>query len=140
MGLDMYLYGANHSYNKEDYTSSIQFEEVAYWRKQNAIHNWIVLNVQDSVDNCALYYVSEKNLKRLLLACRTVLENPTVETAMKILPTKEGFFFGGTDLEDKHEFEYYLAGLKYTVDVIRQLLKDNKFDSYYYQSSWWENV
>jgi hypothetical protein len=33
-----------------------------------------------------------------------------------------------------------LAGLKYTVDVIRQLLKDNKFDSYYYQSSWWENV
>ena len=65
-----------------------------------------------------------------------MLENPTVETAMKILPTKEGFFFGGTDLTDKHEFEYYLAGLKYTVDVIRHLLNENKFDSYYYQSSW----
>lgn len=136
MGLDMYLYGAIHKIDSETTTSKIKLEEVGYWRKQNAIHNWIVKNVQDNVDNCAMYYVPEHDLKKLLLACKTVLENPTVENAMKILPTLGGFFFGGTDLTDDFELEYYLDGLKYTVKLIRELLAEDEFDSYYYKSSW----
>ena len=27
-------------------------EMVGYWRKQNAIHNWFVENVQDGIDDC----------------------------------------------------------------------------------------
>ena len=136
MGLDMYLYGGSVSFDKEDYTSTIKLEEVAYWRKQNAIHNWIVQNVQDGIDNCALYYVDVEDLKKLLLICRKILENPTVENAMELLPTKEGFFFGGTDLTDEFEFKYYINGLKHTVEVIRKLLKENNFEFYYYRSSW----
>ena len=135
MGLDMYLYGATWKFNEETRKVKITLDEVAYWRKQNAIHNWIVQNVQNGVDNCAMYYLDERHLKKLLLACRQVLEKPTVETAMKILPTKEGFFFGGTDLTDNFEFEYYLDGLKYTVKTIRELL-ENGYEYYYYTSSW----
>lgn len=136
MGLDMYLYGAKHKIDSETTTSKIELKEVGYWRKHNAIHNWIVKNVQDNVDNCAMYYVPEHDLKKLLLACKTVLENPTMENAMKILPTVGGFFFGGTDLTDDFELEYYLDGLKYTVKLIRELLAEDEFDSYYYKSSW----
>lgn len=136
MGLDMYLYGAKHKFDSETCSSEITLVEVGYWRKQNAIHNWIVQNVQNNVDNCALYEVSEYQLKKLLLSCKTVLENPTVENAMRILPTVDGFFFGGTDLSDNFELEYYLDGLKYTVKLIRELLAKGEFEYYYYQSSW----
>ena len=138
MGLDMYLYGVNREYDStsEDCKVKLIFEEVAYWRKQNAIHNWIVKNVQDNVDNCALYYVDETHLKMLLVECKKVLENPTVENAMRFLPTVSGFFFGGTDLSDDFEMEWYLDGLKYTVEKIRELLKSEKYQYYYYQSSW----
>lgn len=135
MGLDMYLYGATWKVDEETSTVEITLTEVAYWRKQNAIHNWVVQNVQNGVDNCAMYYVDDSHLKKLLLACRRVLENPTVENAMNILPTKKGFFFGGTKLTDDFEFKYYLEGLKYTVEKIRELL-DEGYEYYYYNSSW----
>lgn len=136
MGLDMYLYGVTRIIDGESCTSVIKLEEVAYWSKHNAIHNWMVKNVQDNTDNRALYALDENCLKKLLESCCKVLRNPTVENAMKTLPTLDGFFFGGTDLTDDYELEYYLNGLKYTVGVIRELLKDGKYEYYYYQASW----
>ena len=136
MGLDMYLYGAIHKFDGETCTSEIKLEQVGYWRKHNAIHNWMVKNVQRDVDNCAIYEFSEDYLKKLLVACKQVLENPTAENAMTVLPTVSGFFFGGTDLNDDDELEYYLDGLKYTVKVIKELLKDGKYEFYYYHASW----
>ena len=136
MGLDMYLYGANIKFDGESSSHEIKLEEVVYWRKQNAIHNWMVNNVQNGVDNCAMYELSDTILKELLIACNNVLKNPTAENAMDVLPTREGFFFGGTDLTDKFELEYYLDGLKYTVKMIKTLLKEDKYDYYIYQSSW----
>ena len=136
MGLDMYLYGAIHKIDGETCSSVIKLEEVAYWSKHNAIHNWMVKNVQEGVDNRAMYCVSEECLKQLLVACNKVLRCPTVENAMNVLPTLKGCFFGGTDLNDDYELEYYLDGLKYTVKVIRELLKDGKYEYYYYNASW----
>ena len=132
----MYLYGATEIIDGETASSQIKLEEVAYWRKHNAIHAWMVNNVQRGTDNCAMYYVSESTLIKLLKVCNIVLANPTVENAMELLPTQAGFFFGGTDLEDDFEMEYYLDGLKYTVGVIKELIKDNKYNYYYYESSW----
>ena len=136
MGLDMYLYGATSKIDGESCTSEIHLEEVAYWRKHNAIHAWMVKNVQGGTDNCAMYSLSESTLKELLKVCNYVLANPTVDTAMSLLPTKDGFFFGGTDLNREFELEYYLDGLKYTISVIKDLLKEGKYEFYYYQSSW----
>jgi hypothetical protein len=84
MGLDMYLeariYVSGYSWDaaeKQDRVDTIfsaldfsrsDFERpsltvalpVGYWRKANQIHNWIVKNVQDDVDNCGEYYFSEE--------------------------------------------------------------------------------
>lgn len=135
MGLDMTLYGAKYYFDEKDRTSHITLDEVACWRKQNAIHNWIVINVQNSVDNCAMYVVMMDQLKELLSLCKEVLANPTAKNAMEVLPTQSGFFFGGTDLNKELELKYYLNGLKYTVEVIEELFNKD-FDFFVYESSW----
>lgn len=132
----MYLYGANWKIDGETTTSVITLEEVGYWSKHNAIHNWMLINVQAGVDNGAMYCLTDDHLKKLLAACCSVLKNPTVEHAMNVLPTKSGPFFGGTDLTDDFELEYYLDGLKYTVKTIRELLEADKYEYYYYHASW----
>jgi hypothetical protein len=107
--------------------------EVMYWRKANAIHRWFVDNVQNGVDNCAEYYVSTEQLTELRNLCKKVLEDP--ENAMELLPTKSGFFFGSTDIDD-----FFLQDLNNTVERIDYLLdlsevKDHSV-SFYYHSSW----
>jgi hypothetical protein len=75
MGLDMYLtrkvYVKNWSFRKPEELHEITvkrggqprtdinpekisyvIEDVAYWRKANAIHKWFVDNCQDGVDEC----------------------------------------------------------------------------------------
>ena len=51
MGLDMFLSKIPVSQRIED-TNYENCEEVAYWRKFNALHNWFVQNCQDGVDEC----------------------------------------------------------------------------------------
>lgn len=119
-------------------------EERMYWRKANAIHNWFVENVQGGEDDCNEYHVTYQDLAKLKETCDEVLkgrfENP--EIANELLPTKSGFFFGGTDYD-----EDYVADLEYTSYQIDQILAKVSWDTlkdsekvmisnYYYQSSW----
>src|SRR5262249_45779294 len=112
-------------------------EEVACWRKANAIHRWFVENVQRGEDNCAEYRVGEEDLRQLLSLCRQVLDGSELvdgevtngkrwqngtwvpildkgkvikdaSSAQRLLPTQEGFFFGSTDYD-----QYYLEDIKY---------------------------
>lgn len=138
-------------------------EEVMYWRKANDIHNWFVKNVQDGNDDCKEYYVTVDNLKELLSTLKEAVEimesSPTyykeivigfngsesVKDTVKvydindrlkeILPTTDGFFFGGTEYDD-----YYLEDCKETIIVLEKVLEENKHDSldvsFYYSSSW----
>lgn len=139
------------------------FEEVVYWRKANAIHKWFVDNVQYGEDDCDNYEVSKENIESLLNICKEVLENVKVEdgkvengytwspttgkvinyedgrvitnpeVCKKLLPTKEGFFFGATEYN-----EYYLQDLEYTVKELEKILKEFDFENNYlvYTSSW----
>lgn len=134
-------------------------EDVGYWRKANHIHKWFVDNVQDGADDCKEYYVSEEKLQQLLDACQQVVKFsklvkgkvangytyngnkrvPIIEdgkkikdpsVAMNLLPTTEGFFFGGTGYD-----EWYLKDVKDTIKIIEPLLKEEHGDIYY-SSSW----
>lgn len=182
MGLDMYLskhtYVKNWAHMKDDEKHKVVVkkggklrkdikpervsyivEEVAYWRKANAIHKWFVDHVQDGVDNCQTSYVSTEQLSELVDLCRKVLS--TVETvpgdvtngvqwtpdggavkltepgqviaqpgiASEILPTTAGFFFGSTDYD-----QYYLDDLRDTIRQIEPLLKEE--GEFYYHASW----
>ena len=100
----------------------------AYWRKVNSVHNWFVKNVQGGEDNCREYYVTKDKLAELREACLQAL----YEKDPSIIPPAEGFFFGGTDID-----EWYWTGIKDTIKQIDRLLKLDDYSlTFYYQSSW----
>jgi hypothetical protein len=98
MGLDMYLtkktYVENwpHMSYEEKYEIIIKkggeinkdiqperityiIENIAYWRKANAIHKWFVDNIQDGVDDCKEYYININDIKKLIDVCKQVKES-----------------------------------------------------------------
>ena len=100
-----------------------------YWRKANQIHGWFVRNVQNNVDDCGEYYVSHEKLESLRSVCSHALRDKRINALM---PT-EGFFFGGTDVD-----QYYWDEVKRTIKVIDKILNNPKHKelSFYYTSSW----
>lgn len=130
MGLDMYLYGVKDNYNLVDYNiGKIGISvECGYWRKANHIHKWFVDNVQDGIDNCASYYVSQETLEKLKAVCLEVLKDKS--KAPDLLPTQSGFFFGPTEYD-----EYYFQDIEDTIEIIDKCLKLD-FDYFTYESSW----
>lgn len=134
--------------------------EAGYWRKANAIHQWFVENVQNGEDDCKEYYVEREQLQELLDTVNKVLDSvkmvkgkiqngtkfengksePILEDgsyikdpsiAEELLPTTEGFFFGGTAYD-----QYYVDDLKLTKKILTKALKEPKDWEFYYQSSW----
>ena len=116
MGLDMYL---TYQYN----TTEPIDRDLCYWRKQNAVHRWFVMNVQGGKDDCASYVVNKDHLDRLLYACRMVVNNWDTEMSHEFaeyfLPTTTGFFFGSTDYD-----EWYFQGLLHTISTIETFFAD----------------
>tara|TARA_R110000824_G_scaffold186380_5_gene367673 strand:+ start:528 stop:1043 length:516 start_codon:yes stop_codon:yes gene_type:complete len=171
MGLDMYLlrktnfyYGTstepgitikNNNYNIQARRISEISEEVGYWRKFNALHNWFVTMCQDGNDDCGTHYVSRENLEDLHEALQLIVRNnpkvdgkyPIVKKEMSanpknMLPTKEGFFFGSTDYDDN-----YFDDVENAFTVITNLLSESQptkphgtigpvYQHFYYRSSW----
>jgi len=189
MGLDMYLekrhYVKNYDYMKPKDRHAITVargdgsdagikaericsvaEQVAYWRKANAVHQWFVTNVQKGKDDCGHYYVTIEQLQKLKADCDKVLANVKTKKAKvnagwrltaegkeellqdgervidtqiaeTVMPTQGGFFFGHTDYDD-----WYLDSLRYTSETIAGLLEEEAtapkgcYADYYYHSSW----
>lgn len=157
MGLDMYLIK-----RKKNDDMDFSFNEVAYWRKANQIHNWFVKNIQNGVDDCGLYEVSRQQLQELLIDCYTVLDMAACDlqemngglrkidgewkeerimgrkitnpgVVADILPTTSGFFFGSTEYD-----EWYLRDIENTIEQINTILDETDFeeDVILYTSSW----
>ncbi len=103
-------------------------EEVAYWRKANAVHKWFVDNCQDGVDDCREAYVTHKELEGLLELCKKALK-PSVKEE-EVLPTASGFFFGSTEYD-----QFYMEDMENTVEMMTEILAEDDTD-YYYRSSW----
>ena len=144
MGLDMYLSKKNYVWTEERKNLEIKglkdnrikpervsyiVEEVGYWRKANAIHNWFVKNVQNDVDDCGEYYVSIDDLNSLLDVVNMVLKDKKL--APELLPSQSGFFFGSTDYD-----KWYFDELKNTKKLLQTVLKEKNGSDFYYHSSW----
>ena len=104
-------------------------EEVGYWRKANAIHQWFVDNVQGGVDDCRDAYVEREKLEELLNLCKIVSIDK--DKAEQLLPTASGFFFGGTGYD-----EWYYDSIDRTIEIIEEALSDEEADHFEYHSSW----
>lgn len=157
MGLDMYLYAKKSKYSSEyrhpelcvypeplkeleqrieqDNFKSCYFIElyqIAYWRKFNALHNWIVENKADGVDHCQEIEIEREDLETLVALFEQILKEPS--KAKDLLPTCSGFFFGSKDYD-----EWYFQDMKYTVDIFKKIIKVLQKDeelSLVYQASW----
>ena len=106
---------------------SIEYE-YAYWRKDNQIHKWFVDNVQKGNDDCDYYEVEGSKLLELADLCLQVLRKRDENFSKEILPSYEGFFFGGYEYKD-----YYYEGLSRT---LKQLAEVRPNEVYTYTSSW----
>jgi hypothetical protein len=150
MGLDMSLTGIRYLSDYDDelkamkvainqmalaVRGNMEIEEIGckvmYWRKANAIHKWFVDNCQNGVDECQRSLVGFSQVKELLALCKKVKRYK--KQAPELLPTSEGFFFGGTEYDD-----WYFSNIQQTIDGLEKLFKIPNIDSwdFYYQSSW----
>ena len=118
MGLDMYLY------QKETH-------EVAYWRKANAIHGWIIQNTKVE-DDCTPIHLSKQLVIDLRDTCAEVLRVGTDEIAWELLPPTSGFFFGSSEVDD-----WYWENVKDTVAKLNKIIDNSTEDQEFeYCASW----
>ena len=147
MGLDMFLYAKRDlwSFNENDKVveSSIRSVlpeiegmevrsikvEAGCWRKANQIHRWFVENIQDGEDDCRDADVFRDQLGDLLDLCRKVMANQS--RAEELLPTSNGFFFGGTNYDN-----LYWEDIEHTIMVLEKCLALPKDWYFTYRSSW----
>lgn len=157
MGLDMMLYKQKKIRNEE---------EIAYWRKANMVHKYLCDNgicITEDVE----YIIPFNVLRNLLDICKEIKEKAVMVDGMvyvgtkyengesirmmregkvienkeeiaDMLPTQEGFFFGGYDYD-----EFYMAYIEETIQKLENILKDldEEEDSEYeyeikYYASW----
>ena len=114
---------------------------VCYWRKANAIHNWVVENVQNGNDDCGNYELDSKTLEELLGDVdETLKQKGKPKPEITDLKPKAGFFFGSTEID-----EWYWEELERASASLREILAGYKKDcdnglagvvSFEYHSSW----
>ena len=178
MGLDMYLYKKSYVQNWEHtptenkHTISIKkggkvrkdikpericyiTEQIAYWRKFNALHGWFVNECAAGVDECQDIYVPRTSLKvlqdtltqvsDLLSKSKTrikVLQDwngkdyevkvyECEDQVKELLEPTPGFFFGGTEID-----EYYFEEVKSTIETLKEVLEEDGDDDFIYRASW----
>lgn len=154
--LKMYMFHTKLENINYEYDSL--FKEVYYWRKANFIHQWFVDNIQDGIDDCGDYRVTQKDLQILIDTLKEVynslcdkemitkkvqdgsieyeikvFKEEDLEIAKQLLPTQEGFFFGGTEYD-----EYYFEQIKDTLNDLQIINECFDFENNYliYGSSW----
>lgn len=157
------FYKQHFSKKSEDSIMPRICEEVGYWRKVNAVHNWFVENVQCGEDDCQYHReVTAEDLQKLKSTCAKVISLAKLKPGKihvgsrysggkveqmyedgfvvanpkvcdELLPTSDGFFFGSTDYD-----QYYMEGLRETIEICEKALKTTDFNTQmlYYCSSW----
>lgn len=130
MGLDINLY-------KGDKVQESNTEPIAYFRKNNALHAFVVKHFYKGNGDCNLEPVKlyREDLSLIINSCKEVLnllskeehvhllitkdyklKKETVRKIEKIFPTMEGFFFGSTDYN-----YHYIQTLVETIKECRKL-------------------
>ena len=139
-------------------------DQIAYWRKANAIHKWFVDVVQRGKDNCESYVVSREQLERLLQKCKIVKENVRMvkgkvingykydNDLSKMTPIyEEGEYVENPEICAKYlpthngfffggtEYDqWYMQDITYTIEALTKILEETDFETQmvYYRSSW----
>ncbi len=134
-------------------------DEIMYWRKANAIHDWFVEYVQHGNDDCGNYEIHRETIEELYNITKQVYDSlkykkrvtqvfkdydgkpyeedcysPTdLSVASLLLPTQDGFYFGSVNYN-----EYYFKMVVETMNKCKEILDTFDFENNYlvYSSSW----
>lgn len=150
MGLDMYLY-TRHKVSFSDFSIDRSFsdtheEQIGYWRKFNALHNYIVKEFANGEDVCQEIELDEDGILQILEVLKQVTNNKTL--AKELLPTGSGFFFGSLEYD-----KWYFEKVEYSISVFEKAFNfikgktldynkagkgkyEYEYDSICYQASW----
>jgi hypothetical protein len=129
MGLDMYIVKRDKGAGPASDENYDEANDVAYWRKFNALHGWFVENIQNGVDDCGSYEVTKEQLFDLL---KVLEEAYALKDASKLPPTR-GFFFGSCEVD-----EWYWDRVASARKTISSLIDDTDWEKeqLYYFASW----
>lgn len=138
MGLDMYIYQVDKKNVKLDedllikkLSKSSSLEEIAYWRKNPAIHDWMeklyIERGGKEIFNGVYLYLTENNLKQL----KDDIKN------FKLNYNASGFFFGKSNSPLSQDFdeESHLYDIELVEKVI-SCFENNSNSIILYDSSW----
>jgi len=103
--------------------------QVAYWRKFNALHGYIVDNYADGEDTCQDIYLSYDDLCDILTLLKEVRDT---KDSSKLPPTA-GLFFGSKNID-----EYYWHDLEESINTFEDIIskEDSEEVDYIYNASW----
>jgi len=121
-----YIMGNNYkSHSTEEYY------QIGYFRKFNALHNWIVKHLANDVDECQRIYIEENEAEGLLKILKEVQADHTL--ADQLLPTADGCFFGSLQYD-----EWYFNDVDRAVELFDTIINNFNFGKYdlIYQASW----
>lgn len=121
-------------------------QEVLYWRKFNALHEYIFKQYGGEEDNCTKIYLGVEELRDICDLLREIVRVAKLKDGKivnanevaRLLPTAEGFFWGSTDYD-----EYYYNEVKSTVEELERLLVEDKklkdcgLETKYYYYAWY---
>ena len=143
MGLDMYMVRVDNKTCKpiKEDNCVVSFDsktdEVAYWRKQNMLHHFILEQTgADPNMNCTYVEVPYEVLYEFIGRANDILKargHNREFLAKKLLPTHSGFFFGSTEYD-----KWYYESLKSIRADFRSIIQTTNFvNQTLYYSCWW---
>lgn len=143
MGLDMYMIRTDNKTCKpikeDNYVVSFdsKTEEVAYWRKKNMLHKFILEQTgADPNMNCTYVEVPYEVLYDFIGRANDILKargHNREFLANKLLPTQSGFFFGVAEYG-----KWYYECLKSIRADLRKIIQTTDFlNQTLYYSCWW---
>lgn len=127
-------------------------ENIGYWRKAYAIHNWFVKNVQDGKEDWHEHICYPEDLQPLLEICKEIdakaeiVEKPDYQFGVilntwdmeKLLPKDERHADRNGVLYDF----WYLNDARRTIDIITEMVKEDEilrnlgvYPEYYYYAA-----
>lgn len=140
MGLDQYIYKSKVFNNKNKCEVAKNECEIAYFRKVNPLHGWILRKTEtDPKSNCEYIELNKellielsKTLDRIMIKKAEEGIEKAINLGWCIYPTMNGFCFGSTEYDSN-----YFDDIKYTKNAIDKIISEWDDDCKYYYYSWW---
>jgi hypothetical protein len=107
-----------------------RIEEVWVGRKENHIHRAVEEITGETIENCDYLFLTKRHVELLVSKLNAVSADHT--RAAELLPPQDGFFFGGTDIN-----EWYFRDIEEELEAFEDILEGWDENAEYAYWAWW---